>query len=72
MNENVNGCPIAARFAPYKAVIFPRCPCVYNFAIPHKQSARIAAGPREPVRPDKSLQSVFFHHATSTMSVLEK
>jgi hypothetical protein len=61
MNENLNSGPVAARFAPYEAVVFPRCPCVYNFAIPHEQSARITTGPREPVRTDENLQSVFFH-----------
>jgi hypothetical protein len=65
MDKNFNGFPIAARFTPYEAVIFPRCPCVYDFAIPHEQGARIAAGPREPVRTYESLQSVFFHCVTS-------
>jgi hypothetical protein len=65
MDKNVNGLPVAARLTPYKTVIFPRCPCVYNLTVTHKQGARIAAGPREPVRPDESLQSIFFHGVTS-------
>jgi hypothetical protein len=61
MDKNVNGFPIAARFTPYEAVIFPRRLRVYNLTVTHKQGARIAAGPRKAVRTDKSLQSVFFH-----------